>query len=607
LVILVLLSLGHASPAAAQGLTLTYQTQGKVSYSADGLGQNGVGGLIQADVPPGSTVQQAFLYGTYFNANPSLADRTIDFDGTLVVTTKIAQVNTFLATTRADVTAQVAAKVGGGSGITDFAINNDPPQLDGVALVVVYSNPALPTRTVAIIDGGASQAGDSFFFNFAAPLDKTVPGFTAVMSLGSGFSFQGSAGPPHVCGGGQFSIIDINSTRLSTCAGNWDDGLPNNGALITVGGVGDDLLNPPNPNGSGGADDELYNIDSFLNQGDLAMQVKSSNPSADDNLFLSVISIGAQATVSTENCTDGVDNDGDGLIDAADPDCVQSCPDADGDGVCDDVDNCRDTPNADQADADGDGKGDVCDNCRVTPNPDQADADGDGVGDACDNCRATPNPNQADADADGVGDACDNCRTTANADQADADGDGVGDACDNCRSTPNPNQADADGDGLGDVCDNCPTVANPDQRDTNGDGVGDVCTPFQFPAGGAFVIGDLVSLTGGATVYYWGSQWLQNNPMTGGAGPNAFKGFEDASGTPSCGGTWVSRPGNSSNPPPTVPQYMAVIVSSSVQKSGPTITGNVRRIVIIQTNPGYGPAPGHVGTGKVVAILCGLP
>ncbi|HLM58020.1 MAG TPA: thrombospondin type 3 repeat-containing protein [Pyrinomonadaceae bacterium] len=559
-VTLFILSLGRASPAAAQGLTTTYQTQGNVSYSADGLGQNGTGGLIQADVPPGSTVLQAFLYGTYFTPNPALADRTINFDGTLVVTTKIAQVSN-LATTRADVTAQVAAKVGGGIGITDFAINNDPSQLDGVALVVVYSNPALPTRTVAIIDGSASQTGDSFFFNFAAPLDKTVPGFTAVMTLGSGFSYQGGAGPPHVCGGGQFSIIDINSTRLSTCAGNWDDGYASNGGLITVGGVGDDLLNPPNPNGPGGNDDELYNIEPFLNQGDLAMQVNSRNPSADDNLFLSVISIGARAVVSTENCTDGVDNDGDGLIDAADPDCVQSCPDADQDGACDDVDNCRDTANADQADADG----------------------------------------------DGVGDACDNCRTTANVNQADADRDGVGDACDNCKTTVNPNQSDADGDGLGDACDNCPAVANPNQRDTNGDGVGDVCTPFQFPAGGAFVVGDLVNLAGGATVYYWGSQWVQNNPMTGGVGPHAFKGFEDASGPPSCGSTWVSRPGNSSKPPPAVPQYMAVIVSGSVQKSGPDITGDVRKVVVIQTNAGYGPAPGHVGTGKVVAVLCGAP
>jgi len=95
--------------------------------------------------------------------------------------------------------------------------------------------------------------------------------------------------------------------------------------------------------------------------------------------------------------------------------------------------------------------------------------------------------------------------------------------------------------------------------------------------------------------------------MSGGSGPNAFKGFEDGTALPTCGGTWLSRAGNSSNPPATVPQFMAVVVSSSIQKKGAVITGNVKKVVIVQTNPGYGPSPGHRGTGQVVATLCGLP
>lgn len=65
------------------------------------------------------------------------------------------------------------------------------------------------------------------------------------------------------------------------------------------------------------------------------------------------------------------------------------------------------------------------------------DADGDGVLDVDDNCRDVPNPDQADEDGDGVGDACDNCPAVGSSDQThDFDGDGVGDACD-------PHPADA--------------------------------------------------------------------------------------------------------------------------------------------------------------------
>jgi hypothetical protein len=118
--------------------------------------------------------------------------------------------------------------------------------------------------------------------------------------------------------------------------------------------------------------------------------------------------------------------------------------DVDGDGVADELDNCRETANADQADIDADGRGDVCDNCPETANADQADIDADGHGDVCDSCPETANADQADADEDGLADACDNCAAVVNTlagnvpgssppvarYQLDSDSDGYGNACD---------------------------------------------------------------------------------------------------------------------------------------------------------------------------------
>jgi hypothetical protein len=98
------------------------------------------------------------------------------------------------------------------------------------------------------------------------------------------------------------------------------------------------------------------------------------------------------------------------------------CPDADADGVCDDVDVCPGSP--DRADADADGVPDGCDVCSGSA--DGADADADGVPDGCDVCAG--HDDAADTDADGVPDGCDIC--LGYDDTADQDGDGKPDGCD---------------------------------------------------------------------------------------------------------------------------------------------------------------------------------
>jgi hypothetical protein len=128
---------------------------------------------------------------------------------------------------------------------------------------------------------------------------------------------------------------------------------------------------------------------------------------------------------------------------------------------------------------------------------------------------------------------------------------------------------------------------------------------FATSTGGNFVIGDGNSAVG-THVTFWGAKWAKLNTLTGGRAPSAFKGFENTpSSAPACGTSWSTGPGNSPPPPAgPLPAFMAVIVSSSISKSGSTISGDTPHVVVVQTNPGYAPNPGHAGTGKVVAIVC---
>jgi len=63
-------------------------------------------------------------------------------------------------------------------------------------------------------------------------------------------------------------------------------------------------------------------------------------------------------------------------------------------------------------DSDGDGIKDNLDNCRLKANPTQDNEDGDAFGDACDPC--PPSQVNTDSDGDGVGDQCDPDSTQQN-------------------------------------------------------------------------------------------------------------------------------------------------------------------------------------------------
>ncbi|HWW91340.1 MAG TPA: hypothetical protein VNY35_11245 [Solirubrobacteraceae bacterium] len=129
-------------------------------------------------------------------------------------------------------------------------------------------------------------------------------------------------------------------------------------------------------------------------------------------------------------------------------------------------------------------------------------------------------------------------------------------------------------------------------------------------AHGSFTIGDETAAIGHAVTFsnteveWWGSNWWKENQLSGGPAPSAFKGFAETASSPAeCNKEWTTNTGNSSGPPPTVPEYMEVIGASKITQSGSTITGNAPKLAVVKTSPGYLPDPGHKGTGIVVAVV----
>ncbi|WP_310485018.1 PEP-CTERM sorting domain-containing protein [Chamaesiphon sp. VAR_48_metabat_403] len=283
-------------PKANATLLTSYQFNGNGNWSLDGVGgNNSPVGNIDAFVPLGSTIQRAFLYSSLQGSSSA---PTVNFDGTTysgaawtsLGTTSSSSLTAF----RTDVTAQVAARVGNGSASNFvFSVLSEIPNngVDGEALAIVYSNPNEAERTIAFLDGFTNPAGDTTSVNLSDPLTSTQlanPSFEALLSLGIGFS----------AGGSQFSTVNVNGTRLTNSAGGFDDGALSNGALLTIGGLGDNISNPTNPNSSTSPDDELYSIKSLLAAGNTQIRIDTTNPSNDDNIFFAGINITARAGVN---------------------------------------------------------------------------------------------------------------------------------------------------------------------------------------------------------------------------------------------------------------------------------------------------------------------
>jgi hypothetical protein len=257
------------------------------ALSIDGFGSTTNSGSLSVDTPAGAEVLKAYLYAAdIFGSGLSdvtLAGNTLTTASGTLLTPNVNPANTMVW----DVTSFMEPLIEGTNGLQSFSYT-EASGMDGGVLVVVYRHASTAGGTAIILDGELALGGDSTTLAFASPYTSG----DVIMSLASSFSFQPS---------GQVTTVDIvtsstPSRRLSGCAGGQDDGAAANGALITVGGIGDSTANPdPNCTGSQGplVDDELYNLalgnvadaTPFLQAGDTSVTFNTLNPSNDDNVF----------------------------------------------------------------------------------------------------------------------------------------------------------------------------------------------------------------------------------------------------------------------------------------------------------------------------------
>ena len=298
------------------GLQEMVRLTGPISVSISGAGFNGQG-AISVVKPAGSTVIAAYL-STANHRGIGTVPTGVELNGSVVTYTHKAFTNNpgdtrYKFTNHfADVTALVKTTIDAGpSGILSLTLNEtgtspSSSNIDGSSLVVVFDDPSKPVSSVVLMfgtSGSTPSAFDSFTVSF--PAIQNVANERATLSLGISHSSQLWIPANPAFSRAQRTIVEfstssnVNPRTASLSAGGRDDGADAQGALLTVGGIGDSRglpnLNATLPNATeadfnDSADDELYGLDSFLAVGDTSLTVRTQNsPGFDDNLFQAVL------------------------------------------------------------------------------------------------------------------------------------------------------------------------------------------------------------------------------------------------------------------------------------------------------------------------------
>ncbi len=268
------------------------QESGRITVSVDGLGTTAASGQIQVAKPnAGATVRAAYMSACShaLNGNNVIANGDITIAGQPVTWSRAVFNNAgstvnFFHNVFGNVTNIVKPIIDAAApGTINLTVaESRSVTINGSILAVVFDDATAANSTCILLFGGQNTNGDRFVITLAEPINPNLPGVKADMGLGIGHGFQGATGSPMV------SQITVNGTRLTSSAGGEDDGGTANGALITVGGLGDSNANPPDPfAGSTNfrTDDELYNFLPFVTSTTTQITVDTINPSDDDDVF----------------------------------------------------------------------------------------------------------------------------------------------------------------------------------------------------------------------------------------------------------------------------------------------------------------------------------
>eukprot|EP01124_Arcella_intermedia_P023156 TRINITY_DN3615_c0_g1_i1.p1 TRINITY_DN3615_c0_g1~~TRINITY_DN3615_c0_g1_i1.p1 ORF type:complete len:718 (+),score=131.67 TRINITY_DN3615_c0_g1_i1:1-2154(+) len=280
-------------------LVFRVHERGSYALSVDGKGGNVAAYSIRALKPRGGTVHSAYVMAA--------STATLNFkipDGFITVLDFPIQWSISVPGPSpipcwnhwADVTALVKPFLDAAApGLVDVSfVESDPAKVEGTILAVIFNDPSQTSPTsISLIFGTQSPSGDTFKVLLDGPFSPVTPGLLVDFSLGITSSYQSGSTF-------QSSTLKVDGATVSISAGGSDDGTNDNGALFTVGGIGDSNSNP-NPTAHV-RDDELYNLIPFIAPGAKKFSIYVTNPLNGDNIFFAALAsrrIGSTLDIGT--------------------------------------------------------------------------------------------------------------------------------------------------------------------------------------------------------------------------------------------------------------------------------------------------------------------